>query len=252
MAGTASRTAAAIEEGSATMVEMSALVKRTSDRAVASVTLSRQVTGSVTNGVATIDELLQAMAEIKSTADSSARILKTIDEIAFQTNILALNAAIEAARAGNAGLGFSVVASEVRSLAHRTGVASQQTTQLVQSGIRNAERGFSLVTRSRDLFTDIERHATTVAGMMDEVAKATQEQDIGIKRWSETMQAMEQGIQTHAASAEEVAAMSEELSAQTASMNNQIGRLVSSPDAGATAAAVKPAPAKPTAAGRSR
>jgi methyl-accepting chemotaxis protein len=227
MAATAAKSAVAVEHGSSTMVEMSALVQRTSERSLSSVALSRQVESSVKAGVAAIDELLQAVTEIKTSANSSVQILKTIDEITFQTNILALNAAIEAARAGTAGLGFSVVAKEVRVLSRSTGEASRKTAQLIESGRRNAELGFSLVSRSRGLFSDIQRDSTTVAGMMDEVANAAREQAVGIERWSRTMQEINEGIQTHAASAEEVAAMSEELSAQTEVMTNQIARLTS-------------------------
>ena len=158
--------------------------------------------------------MVASMASIQESSQQVAKIIKTIDEIAFQTNILALNAAVEAARAGEAGMGFAVVADEVRNLAQRSAQAAQDTAALIEASIAKAGEGNAKVEQVAAAIAGITDERDKVKGLVDEVSVGQPQQAQGIDQVSQAIAQMEKVTQTTAATAEESAAASEELNAQ--------------------------------------
>jgi methyl-accepting chemotaxis protein/methyl-accepting chemotaxis protein-1 (serine sensor receptor) len=165
------------------------------------------------------------MAAIKESSNKVAKIIKTIDEIAFQTNILALNAAVEAARAGEAGMGFAVVADEVRNLAQRSAQAAKDTAGLIEESIARSQEGAGKVQDVATAIGAITESVTKVKGIVDEVREASQQQTQGIDQVAQAIAQMEKVTQTTAATAEESAAASEELNAQAETSMSVVSQL---------------------------
>jgi methyl-accepting chemotaxis protein/methyl-accepting chemotaxis protein-1 (serine sensor receptor) len=165
------------------------------------------------------------MREITGSSDKISKIIKVIDEIAFQTNILALNAAVEAARAGEAGMGFAVVADEVRSLAQRSAQAAKDTSALIEESIAKSNEGGTRLERVAAVIRAITESTVKVKTLVDEVNLGSQEQARGIEQISKAIAQMDQVTQSTAASAEEGASASEELSAQAEAMGHAIQKL---------------------------
>ena len=166
------------------------------------------------------------MSTIKTSGDDIAKIIKTIDEIAFQTNILALNAAVEAARAGEAGLGFAVVADEVRSLAQRSAHAARDTSAKIAGAIASTSQGVEISAKVAQTLSDILTRARQVDELAAEVAGASHEQSQGIDQVTQAVGQMDQVTQTNAANAEESAAAVEELNAQAAALKHSVTELL--------------------------
>ena len=166
--------------------------------------------------------LSEAMDQIKASSDSTAKILKTIDEIAFQTNLLALNAAVEAARAGDAGKGFSVVAEEVRNLAMRSAEAAKNTAALIEDSVRNSERGVILNQDVLRALCEINNQVKNVGSVMAEIAAASNQQKQGVDQVSSILTQMNTVTQQIAANAEESASGAEELSGQAREMKAMV------------------------------
>ena len=173
-----------------------------------------EVDATVTRSNQALDDMVARWPPSRSRASRSRKIIKTIDEIAFQTNILALNAAVEAARAGEAGMGFAVVADEVRNLAQRSAQAAKDTAALIEASIAKAGDGARRSSRSHGRSRAITDSVTRVKGLVDEVSVASHQQSQGIDQVSQAIAQMESVTQTTAATAEESAAASEELNAQ--------------------------------------
>jgi methyl-accepting chemotaxis protein/methyl-accepting chemotaxis protein-1 (serine sensor receptor) len=169
--------------------------------------------------------MVVAMSEIDASSGKIARIIKTIDGIAFQTNILALNAAVEAARAGQAGLGFAVVADEVRSLAQRSAQAARDTAILIEESIEKSQGGKSKVDSVAEAIRATVKAERQVKLLVDEMNVGSQEQATGVEQISRAIAQMERITQDAAANAEESASAAEELTAQSETVRNIVGRL---------------------------
>jgi methyl-accepting chemotaxis protein len=169
-----------------------------------------------------MQRLSEAIEKIKLSSDKTAKIVKTIDEIAFQTNLLALNAAVEAARAGDAGKGFAVVAEEVRSLAMRSAEAAKNTADMIDESVDNAENGVALNQEVLKNLQEINERATRVSEVIMEIAAASEQQNEGIRQISGGIEQMNQITQHNAANAEESASAAEELSGQAYEMQSMV------------------------------
>ncbi|MCB1185226.1 methyl-accepting chemotaxis protein, partial [bacterium] len=214
MASGASEQAASLEEIAASLQELSAMTERNADHARQTDGAAVQAFDAASHGVGAMSRLTDAIGHIKHSSDETARILKTIDEIAFQTNLLALNAAVEAARAGDAGKGFAVVAEEVRNLAGRSAEAARNTATLIDEAQGNAANGVTLVEEASRFLQDIETNVGNVKTLIAEVAAASDEQASGINEITTAVDQLDTVTQANAANSEESAAASEELSAQ--------------------------------------
>ncbi len=210
----ATQQAASLEETAASMEEMSSMTRRNAGNSQEAAAMMAQTETLVTGASASLDQMVASMTAIKESSDKVARIIKTIDEIAFQTNILALNAAVEAARAGAAGMGFAVVADEVRALAQRSAQAARDTAGLITESMVNVDKGRERVTQVSVAIQAIAGSAGRMRSLVDEVSAASRQQAQGIDQVAQAVIRMEQITQTTAATAEQSAAASEELAAQ--------------------------------------
>jgi methyl-accepting chemotaxis protein len=213
----ATEQAASLEETSASMEEMASMTRQNAENATQAATLVASVAQQVTDSNTALNQMVGSMTSIKESSNKVAKIIKTIDEIAFQTNILALNAAVEAARAGEAGMGFAVVADEVRNLAQRSAQAAKDTADLIEESIARSQEGAANVADVATAIGAITGSVATVKGIVDQVREASQQQTQGIDQVSQAIAQMEKVTQTTAATSEESAAASEELNAQAES-----------------------------------
>ncbi len=225
MAQGTSEQAASLEETSASAEQVSSMTRRNAENSKQSATLVALVDNNVGAANRTLDEMVASMKEIGASSDKISKIIKVIDEIAFQTNILALNAAVEAARAGEAGMGFAVVADEVRNLAQRSAQAAKDTAALIEESIARSGEGSAKLDRVADSIRSITENATKVRTLVDEVNLGSQEQAGGVQQISRSILEMQDVTQKTAAQAEESAAAGEELSSQAESMKIAVDRL---------------------------
>jgi len=218
--------AASLEETSSSLEEMSSMTKRNSDNAQKANDLAKQARTAADKGVGDIETMNNAMQAIKVSSDDIAKIIKTIDEIAFQTNILALNAAVEAARAGEAGMGFAVVADEVRNLAQRSAQAAKETAAKIEGAISKTAQGVEISGKVAETLHEIVTKSRQVDELVSEVAGASREQTQGITQINTAVSQMDKVTQSNAANAEESAAAAEELNAQAATMKESVTELL--------------------------
>jgi methyl-accepting chemotaxis protein len=226
MAEGASEQASSLEETSASLEEMSSMTNQNAENAGEAKGMANEARAVATKGREAMERMSEAINRIKSSSDQTAKILKTIDEIAFQTNLLALNAAVEAARAGEAGKGFAVVAEEVRNLAQRSAEAAKNTATLIEEAQKNADSGVSVSSEVHEIFMGIGATADKVAQLVAEVAAASHEQAQGIEQVNTAVSQMDHVTQSNAANSEEAASAAEELSAQADQMREIIESLV--------------------------
>jgi len=210
--------AASLEETSASIEELSSMTKRNAEHARAAKTLATETRAAADTGSADMQEMSNAMADLQRTSANVAKIVKTIDEIAFQTNILALNAAVEAARAGEAGAGFAVVAEEVRGLAQRSAAAAKETAATIEGAVRMSERGAALSGKVVSGFSEILNRSRKLDELVGQIATASGEQTEGIGQINTAVIRMDKVTQQTAAEAEASAASAEELNAQAATL----------------------------------
>jgi len=226
LAAGASQQAASLEETSSSLEEMSSMTKRNADNAQKANELAREANQTAALGATDMQSMAAAMSDIKASSDDIAKIIKTIDEIAFQTNILALNAAVEAARAGEAGMGFAVVAEEVRTLAQRSAVASKETAAKIETAIVKTALGVRLTEKVSQTLQSIVVQAGKVDQLAAEVATASKEQLQGITQVNIAVSEIDKVTQSNAASAEESASAAEEMSAQTEALQGTVADLL--------------------------
>jgi len=220
-----SEQAASIEETSAAVHEINSMAQRNTTNSKSTAQMVEKTQESFTDTNRSLDQLLVAMNGIGESSTKISKIIKVIDEIAFQTNILALNAAVEAARAGEAGMGFAVVADEVRGLAQRAAQAAKDTASLIEESILKSDGGKVNVDRVAQSIRSLTAESQQMKILIDEINLGSQEQAKGIDQISGSISQMETVTQTTAANSEESAAAAEELTAQAQSMQEVVHRL---------------------------
>ena len=225
LADGSSHQAAALEETSATLEEISSMTKQSTDGAQQAQQAAVQARATADNGVEQMKRMQAAMDAIQSASGDITKILKTIDEIAFQTNILALNAAVEAARAGEAGTGFAVVAEEVRNLAQRCATAAKETAVKIDDAAAKSQQGAQISAEVALSFTTIQQQICQLDEVIAGIAAACKEQNQGVTQITQAVSQMDQTTQANAATAEETAAGAEELNQQAVALKHTVARL---------------------------
>ena len=223
----ASEQAASLEETSSSLEEMSSMTSQNAKSAQEAKSLADEMHNAADSSAEQMKEMQKAMDSIKESSAGISQIIKTIDEIAFQTNILALNAAVEAARAGEAGAGFAVVAEEVRNLAQRSAESAKETSGKIEGAIRNSDNGVAISAKVAESLSEIVEKARTMNALVTEIASASQEQDKGIGQLTTAVQQMDKVTQSNASNAEETASASEELNAHADLLKDTVLELVS-------------------------
>lgn len=221
----ASEQAASLQETAASSEEINSMAKKNTDNSRSTAELLAQSQEKVTLANRHLSDMVVSMNEITESSGKISKIIKVIDEIAFQTNILALNAAVEAARAGEAGMGFAVVADEVRSLAQRSAQAAKDTATLIEDSIAKSSEGKGKVDQVASAIRAVTEDSARVKIMVDEVSFGSEEQSRGIDKIGSSITQMKQVTQTTAASAEQAAAAAQQLSAQSETMKEVVSRL---------------------------
>ncbi|MDF2532920.1 MAG: methyl-accepting chemotaxis protein, partial [Clostridia bacterium] len=220
----ATEQASSIEELTASIEEISAQTNQNANNANQANALAEAAKANAIQGNDQMKEMLKAMDEINESSSNISKIIKVIDEIAFQTNILALNAAVEAARAGQHGKGFAVVAEEVRNLAARSANAAKETTDMIEGSIKKVDGGTKIARETADALNNIVDGVAKVANLVNNIAIASNEQASGIAQINQGVMQVSQVVQTNSATSEESAAASEELSGQADLLREQVGR----------------------------
>jgi len=220
----ATEQASSIEELTASLEEIGTQTNMNAQRATEANSLAESVKVKAVEGDDQMKSMLRSMEEINEASGNISKIIKVIDEIAFQTNILALNAAVEAARAGQHGKGFAVVAEEVRNLAARSASAAKETTDLIEGSIKKVEGGTRIANETASALNEIVGGVSKVAELVDQIASASNEQASGIGQVNQAIFQVSQVTQTNSATSEETASASEQLSGQAENLKRQVGR----------------------------
>lgn len=223
----ASEQAASLEETSSSLEEMASLTRANAEHTGKVSDLSRQAREAVETGANDMRAMADAMEHIKTSSGDISKIIKTIDEIAFQTNILALNAAVEAARAGEAGMGFAVVADEVRNLAQRSAQAAKETAGKIEAAVTKTHQGVEISHKVGLGLNEILEKVRQVDSLVAQVSSASKEQTQGIEQVNTAVSEMDKVTQSNAAHAEETASAARELESQTGTLKNAVADLLS-------------------------
>ncbi len=228
----ATEQASSIEELAATVNEISSQVKTNAENANSAFARVEQVSSEMNESNHKMQEMISAMSEITNSSHEIGKIIKTIEDIAFQTNILALNAAVEAARAGAAGKGFAVVADEVRNLAAKSAEASKSTAVLIERSLKAVENGTQIADETAASLEQTVLGATEVSQLISKITNASNDQASAITQVTVGIDQISAVVQTNSATAEESAAASEELSGQAAMLKNLVGAFRLKEDSG--------------------
>lgn len=220
----ATEQASSIEELAATINEISEQVKSNAENAMDVSAKAMQTGRQMAESNGQMQEMIAAMEEISNSSNEIGKIIKTIEDIAFQTNILALNAAVEAARAGSAGKGFAVVADEVRKLASKSADASKSTAALIEASLKAVENGTRIAGQTADFMTEVVEGTKVLTETIDKISEASNAQAASINQVTQGVDQISSVVQTNSATAEESAAASEELSGQAQILKRLVGR----------------------------
>jgi len=227
MAQGATQQAGALEETSSSLEEMASMARQNADNASHANTLAGDAATIAKKSSVTIENLITAMTGVSKASEDTAKIIKSIDEIAFQTNLLALNAAVEAARAGEAGAGFAVVSDEVRNLAQRAAQAAKDTAVLIEDTVTKVKMGSDLVAETAENFSALSASTEKVIGLVSEISGASVEQAQGVQQINQAVSEMDKVVQQNAANAQEGAGASQHLKAQANQLSGVVAGLVS-------------------------
>ncbi|ODR33079.1 methyl-accepting chemotaxis protein [Eisenbergiella tayi] len=222
----ATEQASSIEELAATINEISEQVKSNAENAMDVSAKAMQTGRQTAESNGQMQEMIAAMEEISNSSNEIGKIIKTIEDIAFQTNILALNAAVEAARAGSAGKGFAVVADEVRNLASKSADASKSTAALIEASLKAVENGTRIAGQTADFMTEVVEGTKVLTETIDKISEASNAQAASINQVTQGVDQISSVVQTNSATAEESAAASEELSGQAQILKRLVGRFI--------------------------
>jgi len=222
----ASGQATSLEEAAASLEEISIMTSQNSYSASEADNMMTETARAVDQAQKAIISLTKAMQEISQASDQMAKIIKTIDDVAFQTNLLALNAAVEAARAGEAGAGFAVVAAEIRNVAMRAADTAKSTAILIRDTAQKIASGSELASRTHLAFHELASRSKKVEDLITEIAASSQDQTQGIGQISKSVAAMDKATQINSTSAEETASVSKELNSQAKSINDMANQLM--------------------------
>jgi methyl-accepting chemotaxis protein len=234
LAQVSSEQAATLEEISASIVELAGLGQATTTNVREAKVTTSTATKSAEAGVEQVDRLIVAMDGTRDAARETAKIVRTIDEIAFQTNLLALNASVEAARAGDAGRGFAVVADEVRALAMRCAEAARTTAQLIEQAVQRVEGGVTISQEVGTQLKDVAHRIGSVNAVMEQIGQAAEGQQQGLTQMREAISQLNITVQQAAANAEESASAAQELTAQARAQRAQADRFQTEAGPGST------------------
>jgi len=223
LAQSSNEQASSLEEVSSSLEEISSMTKQNADNSNHAKTLASEARNAANEGDASMKRMAEAILHIKHSSDNTAKIIKTINDIAFQTNLLALNAAVEAARAGEAGKGFAVVSGEVRNLAMHSAEAAKNTANMIEESVKSANSGVKIAEEVAASLTKIVDHTAKVGGLITEIAAASNEQSTGIEQVNIAVSQMNKVTQNNAANSEESASAAEELSSQASELAKMVG-----------------------------
>ena len=221
----ASEQAATLQQTSSSLTQITSLTRKNASAMQTAAGLVGETTRMVDDANRSLEAMVGSMKEIHASSEKVSKIIRVIDEIAFQTNILALNAAVEAARAGEAGMGFAVVADEVRNLAQRSAQAARDTAVLIEESIAKSNAGGAKLDQVAESVRKITGHAGQVKTLVDNVDSASQEQARGIEQIASAAQQLEKVTQHNASSAERAASLSDQLQSHVQDLAQSIGKL---------------------------
>lgn len=226
IADQASNQAAAVEESSASLTELTSMTQQNAEHTTNANAEMQNTKKIAEQAYSVMQEMNRAMEDILAASQETQKIVKTIDEIAFQTNLLSLNAAVEAARAGEAGAGFAVVADEVRSLAQRSAESAKSTSHLIENIVTRIENGSSLVKKTTETFEEVAAGSGKVAVLLAEITHANNEQSIGIAQISSGIHLIDDATQQNSAISEEAASSATEMHSESQKLNTIVGQLL--------------------------